>query len=253
MKRKHRKALNKTELLYRLSDALQSLYHNATPNHPRNIPDELWQEYDAQFYQWAEDEIHFMRGGGCTGKTPYNEMKHIKEKYMHLKSWPVIARIKRAQFEREKEKWFSILDHGKLYTWGRGGRTLAPDGLINSRGASFSIKDAGEFAHYSREAIVDLIKAIDAFNEYVINWCSSENLSYMWADYCDNKKDDLKSEAIEARKELKTLLVAIKQSSRDFAAPICNVLTDRAQALRAQHRELVQSIVLYNHAVKVGA
>jgi hypothetical protein len=250
MKKQNRKAQNKEILLSRLDDALQSLYHNATPNHPRNIPEKLWEEYDAQFYQWAESEVDFMRGGGCTGKTPYNEMKHKEEKYMHLKSWPAIARIERAQFEREKEKWFSILDYGKLYTWGRGGRTLAPDGLINSRGAGFSIKKADDFSEYSREAIVDLIKAIDAFNEYILNWCSKKNLSYMWREHCDNKKDDLKSEAIEARKELKTLLLAIKQSSRDFAAPICDVLTDKARALRAQHRELVQSIVFYNHAVK---
>ena len=73
--------------------------------------------------------------------------------------------------------WERINEYGVLYRWGRGGRTLAPDGLYGSRRPKTGIIDG-----MSAAALTDLILIVESFNAYVTDWCSVINLRNMWHD-----------------------------------------------------------------------
>jgi hypothetical protein len=73
----------------------------------------------------------------------------------------------------------SLLEYGTVYTWGRGGRTLAPDGLVNMRGgSSFSIKKAEqvieEYGAFKARALIKTLRQFDelvhGFNKYIPEW-----------------------------------------------------------------------------------
>jgi hypothetical protein len=71
--------------------------------------------------------------------------------------------------------WEEIGYYGALCQWGRGGRTLAPDKLVQSRGGStFVIRSAEDVAENMRyAAMVRLTLVLESFNAYVKVWCTS--------------------------------------------------------------------------------
>ena len=66
----------------------------------------------------------------------------------------------------------NILKYGKVYSYGRGGRTVAPENLIKSRGgSSFSIKSVEDLEDSFN--LEELTKDLKKFNDYVTSWCNS--------------------------------------------------------------------------------
>lgn len=225
---------NKLKLLNRLDCALRSMYHNATPHHPRINSESLWQKYEAWFNHTAECEVEYMRDGlGCS---PKEYAKYLKRGF-----WP----------EGERYCWLvsRINDYGKLYTWGRGGRTLAPDGLISRRGGgSFRCKGADNFSDYSNGAITELVAIIEAFNSYVGKWCSADNLASMWQEEARFQAEQLKVEAGEVLSETRELLAAIR-SLRNTPEKVCAVLIEKVKTLREAHAALMREVFSYSRSV----
>lgn len=225
----------KIALLNRLDKALRNLYHNATPHHP-SVPDKLWNAYWDSFNFWAECEVDYISDGlGGTNKEYEKERK---------KGWPN---------KGEREAWLvsRITEFGKLYTWGRGGRTLAPNGLINMRGgSSFGIKSACTWDEYSNEHLTDMIQVIEAFNDYVQRWNSKENLARMWQKECQHERSELASSAKDTRQALRKLARDAKALAGIAGESACNVLRQEISRQRAHHKELVQRIANYNEALK---
>lgn len=65
-----------------------------------------------------------------------------------------------------------ILKYGKVYQYGRGGRTLAPERLIDLRGFSWKIKSVADLELDAREAKA-LYKTLKKFNDLVEEFCAS--------------------------------------------------------------------------------
>jgi hypothetical protein len=224
----------KKALLERLERALRDTYHNATPHHPL-MPDALAEDYWASFNDWASLEVDYIREGLGMTASEYAKAKKL--------GWP-------CKGTREAFLVSRINDYGKLYTWGRGGRTLAPDGLIHQRGGgSFSIKGHKCFIEYSNEALVALIQTLEAFNSYAERWNSKENLAYMWREYCEERRRELASEAKDTRKTLKRLAREALALAGVAGEAACSALRREVLRLRGEHKALVAELRGYNEAL----
>jgi hypothetical protein len=75
--------------------------------------------------------------------------------------------------ETLEENYPSLARFGKVCQWGRGGRTLAPEGLIEMHGGSrFSIKTADElFQDATQDELRQILTDLARFNRDVRNWC----------------------------------------------------------------------------------
>lgn len=159
MRQEHKQAIKD-----RLESALQDLYHNATPHYPSLDSEAAQNKFNECFEFWASQEIEYISEGlGCLPKT---WAKEARKGFTH----------------NERYFWLvqRITEYGKLYQYGRGGRTLAPSQLVNSRGRVLSIDDI------SISDMVDMISVLEAFNHYVANWNSKANLLALWQDQIDN-------------------------------------------------------------------
>jgi hypothetical protein len=224
----------KKALLDRLERALRDTYHNATPDHPL-VPDALAEDYWVSFNDWVSLEVGYIREGLCMTAREYAKAKKLGFPCKGTREAFLVSRIN---------------DYGKLYTWGRGGRTLAPDGLINQRGGgSFSIKGADCFAEYSNEALVELIQTLEAFNNYIERWNSRENLAYMWREYCEERRRELASEAKDTRKTLKRLAREALALAGVAGEAACGALRREVLRLRGEHKALIAELRGYNEAL----
>lgn len=165
MKEQHAKAIRA-----RLNNALRNLYHNATPNHP-DISERIWDTYENQFQFQAENEISYIEKDKL-GLTDACWAKAVKLGFSH----------------NERYYWLvqRITEFGQLYTYGRGGRTLAPSQLVRSTGNRVRILTDNDLDYMSWKQIVDTIQILEAFNTHVENWNSKENLTALWQDYIDS-------------------------------------------------------------------
>lgn len=110
-----------------------------------------------------------------------------------------LARTLRRTFKRAPEDmrrnnalWERISESGELYQYGRGGRTLAPDGLVKTGGgSSFWLRE-----DYARElsyaAAVELVRVLESFNAYVGAWCRS--VPEQWAELERERKAEERAE-----------------------------------------------------------
>lgn len=62
--------------------------------------------------------------------------------------------------------------YGEVFSYGRGGRTVAPSCFIESRGFSWKIKRLEDLEE-NFEDLETLLNDLKVFNDFVINWCSS--------------------------------------------------------------------------------
>lgn len=152
---------NSIKLYDRLDEALQDMYHNATLHFPfdLDLTDNDWQNVNDNAGFAIED----------MNSKFFDDDKHWQKQ------------IKLGFTHNERFFWLvsRITDHGKLYTYGRGGRTLAPSKLIRSKGgSSFAIRDSSDL-ELTRSEATDMIQVIEAFNQYVNNWCKADNLRDM--------------------------------------------------------------------------
>lgn len=184
MRREHKQALQA-----RAERALLNLYHNATPRYPRHLED----DQAAVFDSWLEDAaaygIEYLNSGGAYGRN-YNQTLRAPCNAGRYKSERARERYVRKGMRAMREErakyaaWENIGNYGRLYTWGRGGRTLAPDNLIKMRGGrSFSINTAPAEENSAAD-LVDLILTLESFNEYVESWCRGvpEMFSEYWQE-----------------------------------------------------------------------
>jgi len=91
-----------------------------------------------------------------------------------------------------------VLDYGKVYTWGRGGRTVAPDGLVNQRGGStFSIKEADyvieEYGAWKARSLIKVLREFNdmvvGFNKYIPEWWEGTKEANDWQIEIDINKN----------------------------------------------------------------
>jgi len=72
-----------------------------------------------------------------------------------------------------KYSYPEILSYGKVYSYGRGGRTLAPESLIDSGGGvSFRVKEV-ENLELSYNEMRKLLRVLTKFNDLVEDFCKN--------------------------------------------------------------------------------
>lgn len=100
-----------------------------------------------------------------------------------------------------------ILDYGEVYAFGRGGRTLAPENLIETLGGSrFRIKGVYELNLTPLE-MRKLLKTLRLFNEQVRLWCRTVPDNIIMS-IREDYKDDLEKNKNKKRKTItKTIYV----------------------------------------------
>lgn len=160
-------------ILDRLDEALKDLYHNATPHFPMSIDDPDGRFFE-DFCERGSWEIDYISEG--LGLTPNCWKKAIKLGFSH----------------NERYFWLvsRIPEYGKLYQWGRGGRTVAPSQLIKQGGgSSFRIKDSSYFTDNSKAELVEMIQILEAFNHYVKKWNSQESILSMYSDFQEQEAE----------------------------------------------------------------
>lgn len=227
------KAANKALLYARAERALTDLYHNATITYPRDLYGRSDDYFQSWIDDAAQFEIEYIAGGGSTpgdyratlahpanaGKyksaaaRAYYIRKGLRDRNAErfdcgiLTGWRVLelaagnARLVKIMrgypgATRNNALWERICEFGKLYQWGRGGRTLAPKYLVKQHGgSSFSIKD-----DYAEEmnpaACVDLIGVLESFNRYVGAWCTG--VPWMWREHCETEDAEEKAAKVRA-------------------------------------------------------
>jgi hypothetical protein len=184
-KKSERKAMRRAAIYERAKDALKDLYHNASLGW-FSVPEKDWE----RFHDWQgavnSDEVYHIQGGGA-----YGDPQGMRYYFKGLYKSPAAAHRAYRGYARKREeeqnryaKYERITEYGTLYQWGRGGATLAPDGLIRQRGGgSFSI-DTGVVEGMPYANVIDLMLVVEAFNAYVESWCSAENQKFMWEVEC---------------------------------------------------------------------
>lgn len=154
------KTANKIQLRDRLANAISNLYHNATPGYISLDS----KQAEAAFQDWfnfaASCEIEYIQDG--LGRTAQDWLKESKTGFQ----------------ANERYFWLvsRITDYGKLYQYGRGGRTLAPSQLVNRNGRPIQEQDL------NLADATDMVMVLEAFNNYVENWNKSENLASAWKE-----------------------------------------------------------------------
>ena len=144
--RRERKTARYAALLAALEAEGKRLYHNATLSWPYNeIPDGMDEVAWGAWYLSVEDELYNLNMN------------------MYDPAW-IDGRI--------------ALRYGKVYTWGRGGRTCAPEDWIRQNGgSSFNVKGPGDLMEgRGRAEGWRLLVDMRAWNEYVKDFCSEENI-----------------------------------------------------------------------------
>lgn len=157
---------NHNAIRQRASEAIRDLYHNATPRYPNCESDEEWQEFLAWFQDTAYFELEYVQDGGC-----YGGKKRL--------SWN--ERAEQAKYA----PWERISQYGKLYSWGRGGRTIAPNDLVKQCGGSSFVLRESLPDEMSIEDCVELIRVVESFNQYVKNW--NKSVPELWEEEKQNR------------------------------------------------------------------
>lgn len=203
------KTAHKELLRERAADAIRDLYHNATLNYPRELYGRSEEYAQSWFTDAAECEIEYLRDGGAYGRnylhTLRAECNAGRYRSERAREFYVSRKMRAMREERARyAMWEYISEFGKLYQWGRGGRTLAPEHLIRQGGGgSFSMRE--DFAaEFSVEELTRFIQVIESFNRHVTNWCAG--VPEQWRDYCreQDAEERAAKRAAAARKAKET-------------------------------------------------
>lgn len=237
-----RKQENKTAVYDRLNRAIKDLHHNATPDYPYDLMDQLdaiaGREGLAMDILHSEFgfEIDYINDGGACGNVHYGAFEHNKDKS------PAYRKYLNNKYRKERAEMpeFQITDYGKIYQYGRGGRTLAPDSLIRHLGgSSFGLAQFDRSDDYPNLAeAVEMIRIIEAFNDYTARYCSEENLAYLIKDRIAEMESDLRQDVKDKRAAILDLVQDMKGRQDARPGPVCEVLREHLQSLLAQLREM---------------
>lgn len=179
------------KLLNRAEQAINDMYHNATPSIPHCQNDYESDLFWAWFQDLAEIELGYIQGGGAHGGE--SVVDFVASKYKTSKAQALAKKYYRQKVALERSKYAcyeNIIDYGKLYSYGRGGRTIAPDDLVVERLGHFQRANTDYLDDCTNSELTDLIKAVESFNQYVNDWNNS--IGEQWAEYV--RENDLQSE-----------------------------------------------------------
>lgn len=198
------KAARHEAIRARAREALRDLYHNATITWPRELYGRSEDYAQDWIYQSAQWETEYIAAGGAYGgnyratlAAPCNAGRYSSQA---ARDYYVRKGMRAMRAERSKyAAWESITDYGKLYQWGRGGRTLAPDGLYSDRRGC-----PWDAAEHSIGDCVELIRVVESFNRYVQQWCAG--VPEMWREHCAEEDAQILADkrAAAARKAKET-------------------------------------------------
>jgi len=168
-------------LLNRASEAIASLYHAATPSWP-----DLQNDYESDlFNEWLADqasfEIDHLNSGGGHGLTTAD---FVASKYKTLKAKGIAKRCYLNKVAIERNQWARyelVINYGQLYQYGRGGRTVMPDKLINTQMHHYSKPNEDYLEACNNAELTELIKCIEAFYTYTVSW--NESIPSQWAEF----------------------------------------------------------------------
>jgi hypothetical protein len=177
--------------------AIADLHHNGTPTYPDGDCD--------GFFDWlqaaAESEFDYVNDGGAYGLDYAATLRHPANAGRYTSDAARLRYVRRGMqaMRLERDRWarweWTRERFGRIYSWGRGGRTVAPEGLIRTHGGSRFSTDEGLPAERSIAFCVDLILVLESFNAYVRAWC--DGLPSMWREHCE----ELEREREEERRE----------------------------------------------------
>lgn len=164
----------------RLQDALNCIYHNATLPHLCDLED-------------VEGglELKSLLDAGHNPRNGYNrapsDIFHdaVYDAWLDTAQQEAVAALAATlRGEEGGADWGNLTSpYGRVYQWGRGGRTLAPEAWVRQRGGgSFSIKTAGDFDDVEDMADVEALTVrVEAFNAAVDRLRKA--LPEWWAEY----------------------------------------------------------------------
>ena len=186
---KYTKPERRTIMLSRLARALANVYHNATlsfgnwPDECPHLPMDEW----AQFH--AECEIEYLREFHSygAGKRRTYRTKSGKARTSRILTWD--------------DPMPGLADWGEVFSYGRGGRTAAPEGWITTHGGtSFRIADAESLAEgLNAESLVELIRCVEGLNAWVTAVCADFPRCYAQAvaDATADAADHLENQQVD--------------------------------------------------------
>ena len=158
----------------RLDNAICDLYHNATIHFPNSIDDPDGSLFDMVLEE-GQNEIRYISEGLGYSKKEWSKQERLGFTHNERFYW-LVSRI---------------TEFGKLYQYGRGGRTLAPDGLVSSHGGSSFVLTTKKIGQTKAE-VTDAIQIIEAFNQYINEWCSVKNIRVIIEDsLCNGEHDSI--------------------------------------------------------------
>lgn len=246
---------NRAKVIDALNAALKNLYHNATLHKWSDDVPGCISFFD--FVQLSgEMDLHYINDGGAVGSVPYDLMDHVKreaaEKYKSEAARARFLRLKRKQYNREKSEYFeNYLKelYGPVCSYGRGGRTLAPEKWVNNAYRGFSAvqydgeADGGGYS-LSAERAADMLRDVLAFNAWVRAWCDNAPESYREDSHY--RLEEAAREAREAvhsiNKKARPLAREIKAAGRSFSPAVCEVLKRELSNILQERREALNSL-----------
>lgn len=201
-----KKSLRHEAIRERAREAIRNMYHNATPKYPC-LDDAEAKAFQSWFEDAAEFEIEYLNDGGSYGKNPLATFTAAANKrYPHnarARQYYIRTAVCKMREERARcnnldsrqhltnAMWERITELGRLYTWGRGGRTLAPDDLVKKHGGSRFGMDEEYPDNMSIRETTELIQIVESFNKHVASWCKA--VPEMWKEYLEDWAHDIRT------------------------------------------------------------
>ncbi len=184
---------NKEAVRNRAENAIADLYHNATPSYPYCESESEFANFESWFSSAAEFEIEYMQGGGANGnhsechimlsRTAANRLTSESARLYYVRKGMRAMRLERAKFA----PWERITEYGRLYQYGHGGRTLAPDDFVKQGGGS-QFGMLADFDDLPIADVVEIIQIVESFNSYCAAWC--ESVPAMWKESREEMESD---------------------------------------------------------------
>lgn len=211
--------------------AIADLYHNATVNYPRELYGRPESYFEAWFRDTAEFEIDYLQSGGAYGLNYHRTLSAPCNagRYKSTAARTFYCRNGMRKMREERERCNSLdsrrhsvnclweymgEEFGKLYQYGRGGRTLAPDVLMT-----------GGYSKYPRVNYCDempisdcvrVLRIVESFNRRVRDWCA--DVPEMWREHCEAEDEaELQAKRAAAARKAKETRERNYWASRDVA------------------------------------
>jgi hypothetical protein len=230
----------------RAERALRNLYHAATPSYPGDFGPYA-DAFDSWLSQAGSDEIDYLSDGGPYGanysRTLYANASRQWGLMSPAGSAKARAYVRRHLAERARDVAArpyldTVETFGRLYSWGRGGRTVAPKGLVSQRGGSSFSLDASSFAEMNAADLTQAVRVLESFVDYVKAW--NRGVPQMWADYTAERAGEeragARADLDEARKEARAILADVRKvrGAKLETPAICDALRARLAVLRRE-------------------